>query len=78
LRYLIGFHGQKLDGLALSQAVALGDPETNRMVWDRLDEDERLWNPGLVRLAIDFHHVEVAIDFHHVEVANWLLQEQPL
>jgi ankyrin repeat protein len=39
------------------------------MVWDRSDEKERVSNPGLIRLAIDFHHVEVA---------RWLLQEQPL
>jgi hypothetical protein len=69
LRYLIGFHGQKPDAMALPQAVAFGDPETIRMVWDRSDEKERMSNPALIRLAIDFHHVEVA---------RWLLQEQPL
>jgi ankyrin repeat protein len=69
LRYLIGFHGQRLDAMTLPQAVAFGDPETIRMVWDRSDEKERVSNPALIRLAIDFHHVEVA---------RWLLQEQPL
>jgi hypothetical protein len=69
LRYLIGFYGQQPDAMALSQAVAYGDPETIRMVWDRSDEEERVSNPELIKLAIDFHHVEVA---------RWLLQEQPL
>jgi hypothetical protein len=55
--------------MSRSQAIALGDPETIRMVWDRSDERERVSNPALIRLAIDFHHVEVAM---------WLLQEQPL
>jgi hypothetical protein len=68
LRYLIGFHGLKPDLMALSQAVAFGDPETIRMVWDRMDEDERVSNPEPMRIAIDFHHVEVS---------RWLLQEQP-
>jgi ankyrin repeat protein len=55
--------------MTLPQAVAFGDPETIRMVWDRSDEKERVSNPALIRIAIDFHHVEVA---------RWLLQEQPL
>jgi hypothetical protein len=55
--------------MTLPQAVAFGDPETIRMVWDRSDDEERVSNPELIRLAIDFHHVEVA---------RWLLQEQPL
>jgi hypothetical protein len=40
-----------------------------RMVWVRSDEEERVSDPALIRLAIDFHHVEMA---------RWLLQEQPL
>jgi hypothetical protein len=55
--------------MTLPQAVAFGDAETIRMVWDRSDEKERVSNSALIRLAIDFHHVEVA---------RWLLQEQPL
>jgi hypothetical protein len=42
LRYLIGFHGQQPDSMARSQAVAFGDPETIRMVWDRSGEEERV------------------------------------
>jgi hypothetical protein len=57
LRYLFGFHA----------TVAFGDWETMRMVWDGSDEEERVSNPALIRLAINFDHVEVA---------RWLLQEQ--
>jgi hypothetical protein len=55
--------------MALSQAVAFGGPETIQTVWDRMDEEERVSDPALIRLAIDFHRVEVA---------RWLRQEQPL
>jgi hypothetical protein len=48
--------------------VALGDPETIRVVWDRMDEHERGSNPEVLRIAIDFHHPEVS---------NWLVAEQP-
>jgi hypothetical protein len=55
--------------MTLSQTVALGNGETNRMVWNRSDEEERVSNPALIRIAMDFHHTEVA---------RWLLQEQLL
>jgi hypothetical protein len=65
LRYLLEFFGLKPTIETLHQAVATGESDLIRTVWDRLSPD--------VRAA----HVEeltmTAADFHHVDVANWLL-----
>jgi hypothetical protein len=54
---------------ALDQAIASGDRESILMIWDRLDEQER------VRLRWP---IVAAVVFHHVEVANWLVcRHQP-
>jgi hypothetical protein len=68
LRYLLEFHAQQPGHRCLCQAVALGDPETIRMVWDRMGEQQRVSNAEVLRIAIDFHHPEVS---------TWLIAEQP-
>jgi hypothetical protein len=71
LRYLLEFHGVKPNAkrdCSLAQAVAVGDPETIRMVWDRSDPDVRV---------LRTEHVRAAIDFHRPEVAKWLIAEHP-
>jgi hypothetical protein len=68
LRYILEFHRMRPGHRCLCQAVAFGDPETIRMIWDRMDEYDRIADPEVLRIAIDFHHPEVSI---------WLLAEQP-
>jgi hypothetical protein len=67
LRYLLEFHGLVPEGPeVLAQAVACGDPETIRMIWDRMDEEER----------VKYGRAVVAsVDFHRSEVARWLISE---
>jgi hypothetical protein len=71
LRYLLEFHqlNPRTDrDSSFSQAVALGDPETIRMMWDRSGAEARVsqrWP------------LVASIDFHHAEVAKWLVAEHP-
>jgi hypothetical protein len=67
LRYLLEFFGLKTTGAALHQAVASGNPETIRLLWERLEPGAREVELGELALT--------AADFHHVEVAIWLLLE---
>jgi hypothetical protein len=70
LRYLLEFYQLKpgLRNDALSQAVASGEPEFIRMVWDRMDAEVRVkWSSPLI----------ASIEFHHAEVAKWLVAEHP-
>jgi hypothetical protein len=53
---------------ALAQAVAFGDPETIRMIWDRMDAEARV-KSKLVFVS--------AIMFHLPEVANWFCRRAP-
>jgi hypothetical protein len=64
LRYLLEFFHLVPGISALHQAVAAGDPEGIRTVWDRLEAAKR--ERHLMRLAL------TAVDYHHVEVARWL------
>jgi hypothetical protein len=68
LRYLLEFHRLKPDLITLGQAVAFGDPETIRMIWDRMDALARVGSKSPLVLSIEFHHVEVA---------KWLVAEHP-
>jgi hypothetical protein len=71
LRYLLEFHGLKPDpdnDCTLEHAVAVGEAEVIRTLWDRADEVARVkWK----------HPVVAAIVFHRQEVLRWLLAEQP-
>jgi hypothetical protein len=68
LRYLLEFHGLTPSQAALEHAIAFGDPETIRMVWDRMDAEARVKYRG---------PLESSIVFHHAEVAKWLVAEHP-
>jgi hypothetical protein len=68
VRYLLEFHHQVPGHRCLCQAVAFGDPETIRTLWDRMGEEERVANPEVLRIAMEFHHREMAM---------WLVAQQP-
>jgi hypothetical protein len=70
LRYLLEFHRLKpgSENYALIQAVASGEPEFIRMVWDRMDAE------GRVKRSLP---LVASIEFHHAEVAKWLTAEHP-
>jgi hypothetical protein len=68
LRYLLEFHQLTPGSAALEQAVAFGDPETIRMVWDRMDAEGRVQCAGALIASIDYHRVEVE---------RWLVAEHP-
>jgi hypothetical protein len=70
LRYLLEFHRLKpgSENYALIQAVASGEPEFIRMVWDRMDAEARLKSS---------FPLSASIEFHHAEVAKWLTAERP-
>jgi hypothetical protein len=71
LRYVLEFHAWKPDpenDYTLEQAVAFGDPETIRMIWDRMDAEARVKCDG---------PIVSSIVFHHAEVAKWLVAEHP-
>jgi hypothetical protein len=65
LRYLLEFFGLKPTIETLHQAVATGEPDLIRTIWDRLPLDVREAHIGELALT--------AADFHHLDVANWLL-----
>jgi hypothetical protein len=67
-RYLLEFHQLKPVLSTLVQAVAFGDPETIRMIWDRMAAGARVGQEG---------PLVAAIEFHHGEVAKWLTAEHP-
>jgi hypothetical protein len=71
LRYLLEFHQWEPDpalDFTLEQAVAIGEPGTIRMIWDRADAEDRVrWKLPLVQ----------SIDFHRAEIAKWLIAEHP-
>jgi hypothetical protein len=70
LRYLLEFHRLKpgLEDNALTQAVASGEPEFIRMVWDRMEAEARVVRPT---------PLVASIELHHAEVAKWLVAEHP-
>jgi hypothetical protein len=65
LRYLLEFFGMKPGVAELNHAVASGDSDTIRTIWDRIDP--------IVRDAHVGPLAQTAAAFHHVEVVNWLL-----
>jgi hypothetical protein len=71
LRYLLEFHGLKPEphrDFALEHAIAVGDPETIRMLWDRTAAEARVkWKWPIVS----------SVEFHRVEVERWLIAEHP-
>jgi hypothetical protein len=68
LRYLLEFHRLRPGVEALDQAIAFGDPETIRMIWDRMDAEARVkYDRPIVQ----------SIEFHRAEVAKWLVAEHP-
>jgi hypothetical protein len=65
LRYLLEFFELKPTIETLHQAVATGDSDIIRTIWDRLPPDVRAQR--LDELAT------TASDFHHIDVVLWLL-----
>jgi hypothetical protein len=68
LRYLLEFHQLKPDRCALEQAIAFGDPETIRMIWDRMEAETRVKERWALMSSIIYHHAEIA---------KWLCAEHP-
>jgi hypothetical protein len=63
LHYLVESHGLKPDpdsDCALEQAIAVGNPESVQMIWDRADVTARVKWKGPLVSSIVFHHLEVA------------------
>jgi hypothetical protein len=65
LRFLLEFFGIKPSVVELHQAVASGDSDTIRTIWDRMNPSALVGHLGALAVT--------AAEFHHVEVVNWLI-----
>jgi hypothetical protein len=55
-------------GDTLEQAIAVGEPETIGLIWERMAAESRVKCDGALITSIDYHHAEVTL---------WLIAEHP-